>query len=322
MMTPFGTTSGGLAVDKITIGRGPLKVSILTWGAVVQSVRLDGVAHDLTLGSDLLADYEGAMRHHGALIGPVVNRIKGARARIGGMMYELERNQDGQHSLHSGRDATHLKVWDVVEVTDDSVTLAIDLIDGQCDLPGNRRITARFWVEGAALALTVTATTDEATLMNIANHSYWNLDGTPNYAGHRLWIGAERYLPTTPEFLPTGDIAEVAGTDMDFRAEREIAPHAPEFDTNYCLSEASQPLRDVLRLTGQSGVSMTIATTAPGIQVYDGRHAIRPGRTAYEGVAIEAQYWPDAPNNRDFPSIALAKGAVFSQDTRWTFIRA
>ncbi|MEP4640499.1 MAG: galactose mutarotase, partial [Yoonia sp.] len=102
----FGTSSTGVDVEKVTISAGDLSVSILTWGAIIQDVRLAGVDHSLTLGSDDLADYEGGLRHHGSLIGPIANRISNARVKIDGMMYELERNQDGAIHLHSGAQAT------------------------------------------------------------------------------------------------------------------------------------------------------------------------------------------------------------------------
>ncbi len=319
-MIHFGTTKDGQDVQKITLAAGDLTVQLLTWGAVVQDVQLAGVNRSLTLGSDQLSDYEGDMRHHGALIGPVANRISNARVRLDGMMYELERNQDGRIHLHSGAQAIHLQVWDVVEVTPSAATLAITLPDGMCGLPGTRRITARFKITApATLTMTVHGATDATTLMNFANHSYWNLDGSDTYDGHRLRIAADRYLPCTQDDYPTGEIVDVTGTDMDFRAEREITVNRPPFDNNFCLSDTNRPLRDVLRLTGGSGVQMTMGTTATGIQVYDARDAQRPGKTRYEGLAIEAQAWPDAPNNPAFPSIKITPDAPYSQTTQWRF---
>lgn len=319
-MQVFGTTSKGEDVHQIILSAGDLSVKILTWGAVLQDVRLAGVPYGLTLGSDNLSDYEGDMRHHGSLIGPVANRISTARARIDGMVYELERNQDGRIHLHSGAQATHLQVWSVEEVTKDSATLSLDLPDGMCGLPGNRKITVRYSVSApTGLQMEVTGTTDAKTLMNFANHSYWNLDGTDSYAGHTLWIDAAHYLPANEDDYPTGDILSVAGTEMDFRKPRTVGPKVPAFDNNYCLSNEDTALRDVLRLTGQSGVNMTVATTSPGIQVYDARNARRPGKAAYEGLAIEAQRWPDATNNSRFPSIKFGPDKPFAQTTSWTF---
>lgn len=319
-MSHFGTTAAGQDVEKITLSDGDLTVDILTFGAVVQSVRLAGVAYDLTLGSENLADYEGELRYHGSLIGPVVNRISTARIKIAGMMYELERNYLGHIHLHSGSTATHLRVWDVLEQTAATVTLQCKLADGDCDLPGNRDIRVTFAVEApATLMMTVTGTTDTATALSFANHSYWNLDGTPNWDGHALEIAADAYLPSTPEFYPTGEVVDVTDTKMDFRKMRVIRVGDDVFDNNFCLSDTKEPLRDVLRLRGQSGVTLTMATTEPGVQIYDAWAAAKFGRIPHEGIAIEAQMWPDAPNNPGFPSIIVRPDAPYRHETHFRF---
>lgn len=321
-ITTFGTTATGAMVQKITLTRGDLTVGLLTWGAVVQSVRLKGVAYDLTLGSDHLADYETTMRHHGSLIAPVANRIGQARAVIAGREYRFEKNFLGQHCLHGGSAGTQLKVWHLEEASDSTATLSLTLPDGEGGFPGNRRVTARFELtEPATLRLDITATTDAPTLWNATNHSYWNLDGTATWAGHSLQTDAAEWLPTTEEDRPTGEILATAGTAMDFRTPREITPGAPLFDNNFCLSRGAEPLRPVLRLTGQSGVSLTVASTEPGVQVYDGRGAQRPGHGFHEGLAIETQRWPDAPSFANFPQIGLMPDAPLTQSTEWRFAR-
>lgn len=322
-IAPFGVTADGRAVSRITLGQGPLTASILTWGAVLQGVWLAGVPYNLTLGSDRLSDYEGDMRYHGSLIGPVVNRLTDGKAHLAGQSLEFERNFNNRHCLHSGSAGTHLKVWTLAEVSERSCTLHLDLADGEGGFPGNRRVTAQYSVgDRNTLGLGVTVMTDRPTLVNFANHSYWNLDGTPTYAGHRLRVAADRYLPTTADFTPTGEIVAVAGTDLDFRDERGIAPGAPEFDTCFCLSESRQPLREALVLTGRSGVSMHVSTTEPAVQVYDARDARRPNGGPHEGLAIEAQNWPDAPNHAGFPSIELERGKIYRQTTTWRFLAA
>ncbi|MEO1641043.1 MAG: aldose epimerase family protein [Pseudomonadota bacterium] len=316
----IGTTSKGEDVHEVTLAAGDLTITLITLGVAVTDVRLAGVNHSLTLGGGHIADYEGEMRHHGTLIGPIANRISTARVRIEGMVYELERNQDGRIHLHSGAQGTHRQVWQLGEITDTSATFHITLPDGICGLPGNRKITATYQIEApATLSLAITGTTDATTLMNFANHSYWNLDGGESLAGHRLQIAADHYLPSTADDFPTGEVAEVGGTQMDFRQERVVAPIDPPLDNNFCLSDDDEPLRDVLTLTGQSGLSMTVSTTALGIQVYDARDALRPGRAAYEGLAIEAQGWPDAPTNPHFPTIKVTPDAPYRQETRWRF---
>ncbi|MGV8989520.1 MAG: aldose epimerase family protein [Cypionkella sp.] len=322
-ISTFGITATGEEVQRVTLKSDGLSAAIITRGAVLQSVRLDGVDYDLTLGSDDLADYEGKMRNHGALVAPVVNRLSDGKAVIGGKVHEFEKNQNGIHTLHSGPASTQQKVWSLIASDDSSATLALDLPDGEGNFPGNRHVEARFSVHpGHVLRMEVTATTDALTLFNAANHSYWNMDGSENWAGHSLQVAAATYLPTSDTFAPTGEIADVTGTDKDFRRGRKITQGDTVLDHNFCLSGGRQSLRDVLWLTGTSGLTMTLATTESGIQLYDGRAATRPGRSTYEGLAIEAQNWPDAPNHPGFPSIELKPGETYRQITEWRFTKS
>lgn len=315
MKHPFATATNGETVDAITLAAGDLSVTILTWGAIIKDVRLAGTDHNLTIGSDDLEDYEGEMRHHGSLIGPIVNRISTGRVRIGGMMYELERNQDGRIHLHSGKQATHRRNWTLEEATDSKAILSCTLRDGECGLPGDRKITVTYQVTApATLHLTIDGITNADTMMNLANHSYWNLDGTDCYDEHSLQIHAARYLPTTADFYPTGEIVDVTETDMDLRTARKVTVNAPSFDNNFCLSDQPRALQDALELTGQNGIHMTVATNQTGIQVFD-------NRPDYRGLAIEAQGWPDAPTNRNFPSIVVTPEAPYHQETSFTFDR-
>ncbi len=312
-MQVFGTTKAGKTAHAITLHAGDLSVTLLTYGARVQDVRLAGVDHALTTGSDDLADYEGAMLYHGAIVGPIANRIGTARVRLDGMMYELERNEDGARHLHSGSEGTHAQVWDVVEVTDSTATLALDMPDGMAGLPGKRRVMAQFVLTApATLTLTITADSDTTTVMNFANHSYWNLDGSATWHGHRMKIAADHYLPIDAATCPTGDVEDVTGTGMDFREGPVIGAQTPALDHNFCLSDTITPPRDVLWLTGQTGTRMVMATNMPGLQVFD-------GRPAYDALAIEAQHWPDAPNNAHFPQIKIAAGETYEQVTSWRF---
>jgi aldose 1-epimerase len=318
----FGSLADGRAVQAIDLRAGDLRGTILTWGGVLQDLRLAGVAHGLTPGSATIADYQGQMRYHGALIGPVVNRLSGAKARIAGRDHAFEANQDGRHCLHGGLAGTHLKLWELGAADDASVSLSLHLPDGEGGFPGNRVVTARFGITPpATLRMEVTGTTDAPTLMNFANHSYWNLDGAADWSGHLLRVAADHYLPTTPDFTPTGTITPVDGGALDFRDGRVISPGRPDLDNCFCLSATRQPLRDVLWMTGRSGVTMTVATTETGIQLYDGRAAIRPGHGTYEGIAVEAQGWPDAPNHAGFPSIELGADHTYRQVTEWRFDR-
>jgi len=322
MMAQFGTTRNGEAVEKITISAGELTVGVLTFGAIVQDVRLAGVSHGLALGSDKLQDYEDTMGYFGAIVGPIANRISNARVRLDRMMYELERNENGEVHLHSGSDGVHRKVWTVAAQSPDSVTLALTLADGIAGLPGRREIRVTYQVSApATLTMTIDGTTDAMTCMNFASHIYWNLDGSETWEGHQLKIAADHYLPVDDRTCPTGEIAPVADTPMDFRKLRAPRITAPALDHNYCLSGGKQALRDVLWMTGSSGVSMTLATTEAGVQIHDAATSHRPGRPCYEGLVIEPQAWPDTPNHRGFGSITVTEDQPYTQVTNWRFTR-
>lgn len=328
--SPFGTTQAGEAVDRITLRSNQLTVQILTWGAVLQDVRLDGAAQPLTLGSPDMAAYEGRMKSFGAVMGPVVNRIRDARAPIAGVMHQFEANMDGQHTKHGGSHGTQTRVWDVIAGDDDHVTLESVLQDGLSGFPGDRVIHATYRVDGPLLTLDLHGTTTKPTLMNLANHSYWNLDGTSSVAGHRLEIDAEEITDSDDTLMVTGTTLPVAGTRFDFREIGLFAPRPDaRFDLNYCLSDRRRPLTFACALTGLSGVHMEMSTTEPGLQVFDqGSFTTDPFPShsgapypRYTGIALEAQGWPDAANHPNFPSIEVTPDSPYHQITTWRFSR-
>ena len=317
----FGTTSGGEPVHRVVLGAGDLEVALLTHGARLQDVRLRGVS--LTLGTDALAPYEGPMGSFGALVGPVANRIAGARAPLDGRAVELEGAGDGP-ILHSGSGGTHRKVWTPDGSSDAEAAMSIALPAGEAGFPGERRIVARFEVSPpATLTLTVEAETDAPTWINVANHSYWRLGGE-GVADHRLRVDADRYLPAGPSGLPTGEVSPVEGP-FDLRELRALDPIF-DYDHNFCLSEAPRPLTPVAWLEGPAA-RMELSTTEPGLQVYAGGklrdlgvadHEGRPF-APHAGMALEAQGWPDAPNHARWPSVRLDPGERYRQITRWRF---
>ena len=215
----------------------------------------------------------------------------------------------------------------IAEAEADRAVLRLDLPDGLGGFPGNRRIEAEFTLDGAAtLTLRLRAQTDADTLINLANHSYWNLDGSDSIAGHTLRVAADRYLPVDERTVPTGAIADVSDGPFDLRKGRVLEARAI-YDTNLCLTDAARALTEVAELTGRSGLRMTLATTEPGLQVYDMGHTdsgtfvghsgapYRP----FAGLALEAQGWPDAPNHPTFPPVLLRAGARSEQVTQLRF---
>lgn len=315
-MTDFGTTPSGQPVQKLSLCAGDLSVDLLTLGAAIYSVRLRDVPYDLTLSSPDVAGFAGRYCYHGMLIAPNVNRLGHARAPLGDRMLTLEPNATGGHNLHSGPTGAHAQVWTLSDQGPAHAQLTLTLPDGEGGFPGNRRLEARFELTApATLRMTVTATTDAETLLNTANHSYWNLDGSAQFTGHSLTIAAEHYLPTDDTALVTGEVRATAATEFDFRSPRHLTPQTPALDHCFCLSQTAQPLRDVVWLRGTSGLGMTMATTEAGVQIYDGRDA------GYPALAIEAHAWPDAPNHPNFAPITLAAGETRTQITEWRFDR-
>jgi aldose 1-epimerase len=320
-ITDLGTTNAGAAVYAIKITAGDLSACILTLGCTLQSTHLKGTPHSLTLGSDALSNYEKDMLYFGAIVGPVANRITRAKTTLNGHPLQFDANENG-NLLHSGDVGTHAKIWDIAGTTPNSVTLTLTLPAGEGGFPGTRHIRATYQIlTPATLRLTLTATTDAPTLMNFANHSYWNLDGTTTWAGHSLQIAADHYTATDTALLPTGEITPVATTLFDFSTARILALGEPALDTNFCLSAAKAPLRPVATLTGASGLTLTLATTEPGLQIYDAERTARPGHAKYEGFAIEAQGWPDAPNHANFPQIMVTADHPYAQITEWRFTK-
>ncbi|MCB2115241.1 MAG: galactose mutarotase [Rhodobacteraceae bacterium] len=317
------------ATGEIAISGGGLTARLLPLGATLRDLRLDGHAPPLVIGADDPRDYQGALIYAGAVVGPVANRIAGARAALDGRVHRFEANEGGVTTLHSGHAGLHARHWAVTARGGDVVTFAITLPDGEGGFPGHREVRATYrLLPHRALQVELTATSDAPTWINLAQHSYWNLDGGATIAAHRLRIAADRYLPVDAAGIPLAPEA-VAGTRYDFR--RAIAlGDAPPLDHNFCLSGAPRDLTEVAELIAPSGLCLHVATTEPGLQVYDGRHFAVPagaglggrGYGAHAGLAIEAQGWPDAPNRPDFPPVTLRPGETYRQITRFRLERA
>ncbi|MEM9392822.1 MAG: aldose epimerase family protein [Pseudomonadota bacterium] len=325
----FGAIEDDTQVDRITLASKQLEVSVLTLGAVLHDVRLAGVSHGLTLGSPDVMAYRSKMRSFGALMGPVVNRIKHARAPINGVVHAFEANLEGAHTKHGGSNGTQHRIWEIIEVSDVHVVLGLTLEDGASGFPGTRDIRLEYRVNATDLDLVIRARTDKPSLMNLANHSYWNLDGSRSIAGHKLQIFADRFTENGDDLMATGRLISVAGTPFDFREPHVFEPSEDlRFDMNYCLAQGKRALSHSCTLTGRSGVAMEIWTTEPGLQVFDqgtidtapfaGHHGA--SYAPFSSVAFEAQGWPDAANHAAFPSIEVTPDLPYSQHTRWRFL--
>ena len=299
-----------------------LNIRILAKGATLCDVRIADQDRNLVLG---FKDNAQIPAYAGAIVGPVANRIQGGVMPIGGKDFQMPLNEANRTCLHSGPDGLHALDWHVIAQSPTQLSLGVNLADGDQGLPGLRQITATYSLHANTLRLEITAQTDQPTPMNIAHHPYWNLGGT-DVAAHQLHINARQYLPTNALNLPTGQIAPVNNTMFDFTTPKPV-PLSRALDVNYCLATKphDQP-KPCATLTGPDGTRLAIATTAPGVQVYAGGFlpalagALQDGQDLrpFGGIALEPQFWPNAPHHPDFPSINLHPGEVWRQITTYT----
>lgn len=318
-MHSFGLSPEGEVIQRFELIGGSLTAHILTWGGVLQDLYLAGVPYSLVLGFTDLQSYLNSKAYIGGNVGRFANRIAQGRAKIAGQIYQLDRNFLGKHLLHGGRVGSDQQVWTVIAHTPSTLSLALNLADGQMGFPGTLTVILQYrLLAEASLEVEFTATTTAATLCSFAHHSYFNLDGAGSIQNHQLQIDADYYLPVDTEAIPTGEIARVEGTAFDFRELKPIDWQQSHYDHNFCTSYRSQALRLVAVLRGQSGVSMQLATTEPGLQFYDGQY-LDGGYAAYAGLALEPQAWPDAPNHAHFPSAELWPEQIYRQLTRYSF---
>ncbi|KIT14567.1 aldose epimerase family protein [Jannaschia aquimarina] len=309
-----------------TISGDGLTATFLSFGASLRDLRLDGHDAPLVLGLEDPADYPAHSRYMGATAGRYANRIAAARFTLDGRTFRTDPNFLGRHTLHGGSAGTGKRDWELLDHEVDAIRFGLTLRDGEMGFPGEMRIEALFsCAPSATLRIEYRATTQAPTICNLAHHTYWRLDDTGDVSRHRLTVAADRYVAVDEDLIPTG-VASVDGTCFDFRQGRALAGEGL-LDHNLCLSSGREPLREIAALRSDaSGIEMRVATTEPGLQVYDGAKldigvSGLGGRRygAHAGVALEPQIWPDAPNHDDFPSAVLRPGETYRQTTTFSF---
>ncbi|MFI2639976.1 aldose epimerase family protein [Streptomyces sp. NPDC018610] len=318
----FGRLYDGTPVHRWTLERAGVRVRVLSYGGIVQSVEVPdraGRTADVVLGFPAL---EGYVAHPepflGALVGRYANRIGGAAFPLDGRTYALAPN-DGPNSLHGGANGFDKRVWEATAV-EHGVRLARVSPDGEEGFPGRLEVSATYTLDASgALRIAYEAVTDAPTVVNLTNHTYWNLGGAGSgpAGGHELRLAAARYTPVDGALIPTGERAEVAGTRFDLRAPREVGTG---FDHNYVLDKgvtAAPELIAELR-DPASGRVLTVATTEPGVQLYTADHLTDPF-APNAGIALETQHFPDSPNRPEFPSTELRPGEVYRSETVYGF---
>ncbi|MEM9583358.1 MAG: aldose epimerase family protein [Pseudomonadota bacterium] len=317
----------GATVERHRIEGGGLTAWVLSYGAVLQDLRLEGHEAPLVLGFEEFAPYLTDSPYLGAIAGRCANRIGEGRFTLDGEDHQLDRNFMDRHHLHGGAAGVGKRNWTVERVLEDRITLRIELADGEMGYPGNMVARCTYaCLAGGVFDIQIIAETDAPTLCNFAHHTYWNLDGGATTDNHEMQVDADCWTVVDDSFIPAGESADVAGTRYDFRRMRPIKDDV-FIDHNLCVSDTRQSLRKIgMLMSRKSGVSMDIRSTEPGLQVYDGfKLAVEPkglGGRSYgknAGVALEPQVWPDAINHESFPSAVLRPGERYEQQTQFAF---
>lgn len=337
----FGTTKNGEEVMCYTLeNKNGMKAEFIDYGAIIVSLFVpdkDGKLDDVVLGYDDVAAYEANGCFFGALIGRHGNRIGGASFELNGVTYELEKN-DGENNLHGGTPGYH-KVMYQVETSDDSVTFSRTSPHMEQGYPGNLDLSVTYTLtDDNELKITYTAKSDQDTLCNMTNHSYFNLKGHDGgeITDHNVWIKANGFTETSDDLIPNGTIVDVTGTPMDFRTKKAIgddigADYKPlviagGYDHNYALDKKSGVLEKVAELSeDRSGRTMEVYTDLPGMQLYTGNFIEKEngkGGTVYKkrnGVCFETQFFPNSIHVPSFDSCVLKAGETFTSTTIYRF---
>ncbi|MDR3311460.1 MAG: galactose mutarotase [Oscillospiraceae bacterium] len=334
---PFGVTRGGEAVFEYTIEDGGAYVSVITYGAAVTKIVVPdrgGELRDVTLGYDKLEEYEASGSVFGALCGRVANRIANGEFTLNGGKYALERNAFPHH-LHGGAGGFHRRVWES-EVRGGALILSRVSPGGEEGYPGTLETSARFAFADGRLTIATDVRSDADTVANIVNHSYFNLNGhgAGNILRHRLKIGADAYCETDGTALVRGVApAPVAGTPLDFRGFHEIGeridadfPQTAQvrgYDHNFALNGSG--MRAAAEAAGDvSGITLTVSTDLPGIQLYTANYMRERGKGGAEynaraGFCLEAQYFPNAVNVPEYESPVLRAGETRTRTVSYAF---
>ena len=329
----FGHIDGAPALE-IEIGsKAGARAKILSYGAVLRDLLVPhaGGLQRVTLGLNSIEDYVQHSPSFGAVPGRVANRIASGRFSIDGAAYTLDRNYLGKHTLHGGAKGFGKRLWKLGDHDAHSVELTLVSDDGDLGFPGQMRVTCVYrFVEPATLRVELTAVADKPTPVNLTQHAYFNLDGSPDILDHELELACDFYTPTDAELIPTGEILAVAGTPYDFRKSRPIRnPQGVAYDTNFVLTRRPGP--DGLALAARlrspkNGLTLELHTTEPGVQLYDaaklncpvpGLDGARYG--SHAGVCLEPQAFPDSINRRHFNETVLRPDQEYSHISEFRF---
>ncbi|MGI9365676.1 MAG: aldose epimerase family protein [Rhizobiaceae bacterium] len=330
----IGQLDTGQSVYRLQLKGGGLTANILTWGAVLQDLRLDGHDAPLVLGFDEFEPYLEHSPYFGATVGRYANRIGNGRFKLDGVDHSTDINGAGKHTLHGGSAGYGRRQWEIADLGTSHVYLTLRDEAGTMGFPGNCDVTCSYTLkEEGTLHVAYTVRSDAPTPAGLAHHSYFTLDGSPDCRNHEMQILADHYLPVDEELIPTGEIASVEGTVFDFRQAKTIGDDFDEntiLDHNFCLARSRRGLQDIANVyCPNSSVSLTVASSEPGLQVYAGHKVNTPvaglaGETygAFAGFCMETQNWPDAPNQPDFPDSIVRPDQELRQITEYRFSKS
>ncbi|MGL1893591.1 MAG: galactose mutarotase [Spirochaetaceae bacterium] len=318
----FGKTLAGQPVKQISINnnRG-IEITVTDRGATLISVKLknrNGDLEECILGFDTVKEYEEHLAFYGATIGRVGNRTANGEFTLDGIKYNLAKNDSDVNNLHGGVKGFDKVIWNYsITKESDRTILSFKYLSPDADenFPGNLDTEVKYILtDNNELILDYTATTDKRTPVNLTNHAYWNLTGNSgSVLEHNFQIEADTYLPTDEFQIPTGELKSVEGTGYDFRTLRPLSDGIKitgGFDHNFNLSikKRDKPVNRVYVEEPNSGRSMEIKTTEPGVQLYT-------GFDDHKFFCLETQMFPNAINNSDFDSIVLSPGETYRQTT-------
>lgn len=339
----YGRLDDGTDVRRGVLEMQGLRVAILTYGGIVSSLEVPdraGRMGNVVLGLPTLADYVRRSPYFGAIVGRYANRIAGGRFTLDGVEYHLACN-DGPNALHGGARGFDKRVWDIVDAGARRMELACTSGDGEEGYPGTLRVHVAYELEGdRTLRITYSADTDAPTVLNLSNHTYWNLagEGSGTALDHELQIEADSFTPVDQTQIPTGEIHPVDSTPFDFRSltpiGARIRANDPQllvgrgYDHNWVLRGGlTAAPRLVARVHDpRSGRMLEVSTDQPGLQFYSGNFLdgtlVGPGGYSYrqgDALVLETQHFPDSPNQPAFPSTMLRPGERFRSTTLLRF---
>lgn len=346
---PFGKTPDGTQVDIYTLKSGALEARIMTYGGILQSLKVpdkNGKSADIVLGFDSLDGYTAGPKpnsaYFGALIGRYANRIAGGQFTLDGQTYHLPLN-DGPNpnspvnTLHGGLIGFDKHVWKAKEIPN-GIELTLVSPDGDQGFPGKLTATVRYTLVGKELKIDYSAVTDKDTVVNLTNHSYFNLAGQGNgdILNDQVKINASRYTPVNENLIPTGELASVQGTPFDFRKSTAVGARindnndqlkkAHGYDHNWVLDSGGKFSEAAEVYEPTSGRVLQVWTDQPGLQFYtgnflDGTITGKDGKVYGHraALAMETQHFPDSPNHPKFPSTELKPGKRYHTVTEFRF---